>query len=87
MVIAPCEQDCASRGAESRSVEARIAETHLRQAVEIWRGNLSPERAPLSETCVIDIRMIRTLGAPAGPFVRVIVPGVESLYVRPIFAP
>src|SRR5580700_199129 len=54
MVIATSEQGRSGWGAESRGVKPRVAQAHLRQAVEIWRGDLPPERAPLSESRVID---------------------------------
>src|SRR5581483_4234858 len=45
-----------------------------------------PPNVPHCPNPASSIRMIRTLGAPAGALVMVSFPGVESLYVRPILA-
>src|SRR6185503_9927975 len=54
MVVAPGEQCRARRGAQRRGMEARIAQTHLRYTVQIWRRDLPSERAPLPEPRVVD---------------------------------
>ena len=54
MMVAPREQGCAGGGAEGRRMEARVAQTHRRQAIKAWCRNLSAECAPLSEPRIID---------------------------------
>src|SRR5207249_4532182 len=45
-----------------------------------------PPNVPHCPNPASSIRMIKTFGAPAGALARAIVPGLESLKVRPIFA-
>src|SRR3954462_4081472 len=54
VMVAPGEQGCAGRRAKRGGVEARVAQPRPRQAIEVGRGDLSAERAPLAESRVVD---------------------------------
>src|SRR5205823_12383946 len=54
MVVAPREQGGAGGGAERRGMEARVAQAHLRDPIEVRRGDLSSKGAPLSVSRVVD---------------------------------
>src|SRR5262245_21773042 len=85
MMIASGEQRCARRGAQGSGVEARVAQAHLREAIEIRRRHLAAERAPLTKARVVDQdeEHVRSAGRSFGQLDR---PGLESSYVRTIFA-
>src|SRR5439155_22245787 len=54
MVVASGEQGGARGRAERGGMEARVAQAHLRHAIEVRRGNLSSKGSPLSESRVVD---------------------------------
>src|SRR6516164_10312312 len=54
MMIAAGEQRGAGWRAQRRRMEARVTQTLLGKPVQVWRRYLPPERAPLSEACIVD---------------------------------
>src|SRR5262252_8788226 len=68
MMIASGEQRCARWGAQGSGVEARVAQAHLREAIEIRSRHLTAERAPLTKARVVDQdeQYVRSAGGSFG---------------------